>query len=64
LTDPAGYGKLKVVKEEAVKMLFAVYTDLEGYIGDVSAPSRKAAVEFLAAQGYQPGAYELRELAE
>jgi hypothetical protein len=45
-------------------MLFAVYTDQEGYIGDVSAPSREAAVEFLNGQGYEPGAFKLRELAE
>lgn len=45
-------------------MTFAVYTDQEGYIGDVSAPSRKAAVEFLTGQGYQPEDLELRELAE
>lgn len=45
-------------------MTFAVYTDHEGYIGDVSAPTREKAVEFLTAQGYEPGAYELRELAE
>lgn len=45
-------------------MTFAVYTDQEGYIGDVSAPSREAAVEFLASQGYQPETIELRELTE
>lgn len=43
-------------------MLYAVYTDQEGYIGDVSAPSREAAVEFLAGQGYEAEALELREL--
>ena len=43
-------------------MSFAVYTDQEGYIGDVSAPTREMAVEFLAEQGYQPGTFELREL--
>lgn len=45
-------------------MTFAVYTDQEGYIGDVSAPSRETAVEFLNGQGYEPGAFELRELAK
>lgn len=45
-------------------MLFAVYTDKEGYIGDVSAPSREVAVEFLNGQGYQPEDIELRELVE
>jgi hypothetical protein len=45
-------------------MTWAVYTDREGYIGDVSAPSRKVAVEFLAGQGYRPEAVELRELVE
>lgn len=45
-------------------MLFAVYTDQEGYIGDVSAPTREGAVEFLATQGYEPETLKLRELAE
>jgi hypothetical protein len=45
-------------------MLFAVYTDKEGYIGDVSAPSREVAVEFLAGQGYEAGDFELRELVD
>lgn len=45
-------------------MLYAVYTDQEGYIGDVSAPSREAAVEFLNGQGYNPGDFELRELVD
>lgn len=45
-------------------MTWAVYTDKEGYIGDVSAPSREAAVEFLKGQGYAPGNVELRELWE
>ena len=43
-------------------MTFAVYVDKEGYIGDVTAPTRAAAVEFLDQQGYLPGTYELREL--
>ena len=43
-------------------MIFAVYTDQDGYIGDVSAPTRAAAVEFLNRQGYPAGSYELREL--
>lgn len=45
-------------------MTFAVYTDKEGYIGDVSAPDRKMAAEFITQQGYQLGTFELRELAE
>lgn len=45
-------------------MTWAVYSDKEGYIGDVTAPTREKAVEFLEEQGYQPGAFELRELAE
>lgn len=43
-------------------MTFSIYTDADGYIGDVSAPTREAAVDFLAKQGYEPGTYELREL--
>lgn len=45
-------------------MTYAVYADGEGYIGDVSAPDRETAAEFLTEQGYAPGSYELRELAE
>lgn len=45
-------------------MTFSVYTDEEGYIGDVSAPDRETAVRFLIGQGYKPGTYELRELYE
>ena len=45
-------------------MTFAVYVDREGYIGDVSAPSREAAVEFLAGQGYGAEELELRELTD
>ena len=45
-------------------MTFAVYTDQEGYIGDVSAPTREAAAEFVTAQGYELGTFEIRELAE
>ena len=43
-------------------MTFSVYTDEDGYIGEVSAPTRQAAMEFLAEQGYAIGTYELREL--
>ena len=43
-------------------MTFSVYTDRDGYIGEVSAPSREAAAEFLAEQGYEPGTFELREI--
>ena len=45
-------------------MTFSVYVDGEGYIGEVSAPTRGAAAEFLAQQGYEPGTFELRELTE
>lgn len=45
-------------------MTYAVYIDHEGYIGDVSAPSREKALEFLTEQGYDPGAVELRELVD
>lgn len=57
-------GILKVEKEEAMKMSFAVYVDAEGYIGDVSAPTREMAVDFVASQGYDLGAFELRELQD
>jgi hypothetical protein len=43
-------------------MCYSVYVDGEGYIGDVSAPSREAAVDFLARQGYEIGSFELREV--
>lgn len=43
-------------------MTFAVYTDADGYIGDVTAPDRATAAAFLAGQGYTAGTYELREL--
>ena len=43
-------------------MTFAVYTDAEGYIGDVSAPNRKAAADFLTEEGYPAGSFELREI--
>lgn len=43
-------------------MTFAVYTDADGYIGDVSAPTREAAVDFMKEQGYTSRTYELREL--
>ena len=43
-------------------MTYSVYTDQEGYIGEVSAPSMAAAVDFLTTQGYEAGTYELREL--
>lgn len=42
-------------------MTFTVYTDGAGCIGEVSAPSREVAAEFLAQQGYEPGTFELRE---
>ena len=43
-------------------MTFSVYADGEGYIGEVSAPSREVAADFLAQQGHAPGTYELREI--
>lgn len=49
-------------RREANKMTFSVYTDQDGYIGEVSAPTREAAMVFLAEQGYEAGTYELREL--
>jgi len=42
-------------------MTFTVYTDSEGYIGEVSAPSREVAADFLSEQGYELGTFELRE---
>lgn len=45
-------------------MTYAVYTDQEGYIGDVSAPDRQTAAAFLAAQGYNLDTVELRELIQ
>lgn len=45
-------------------MCFAVYVDGEGYIGDVSAPTRASAVDFLASRGYDPETLELREVFE
>lgn len=45
-------------------MTFAVYTDDYGYIGDVSAPTREKAAEFVAAEGYDLGTFELRELTD
>ena len=42
-------------------MTFSVYTDQDGYIGEISAPTRQAAMEFLDGQGYEIGTYELRE---
>lgn len=45
-------------------MSFSVYVDGAGYIGDVSAPTRAAAAEFVEQQGYESGTFELRELTE
>jgi hypothetical protein len=45
-------------------MLFTVYIDREGYIGDVSAPDREKAVDFLIEQGYHLDDIELREINE
>jgi hypothetical protein len=45
-------------------MSFAVYVDGEGYIGDVSAPTRELAVDFVVRQGYAEGTFELREVFE
>ena len=43
-------------------MVFALYVDGEGYVGDVSAPSRQAAVAFVASKGYEINTFELREV--
>ena len=43
-------------------MSFEVYVDGEGYIGDVSAPTREGAVDFLVGHGYEAGTVELREV--
>lgn len=43
-------------------MVFALYVDGEGYVGDVSAPCRQAAVDFVVRQGYKIGTFELREV--
>jgi len=45
-------------------MLFAAYIDHEGYIGDVSAPDRETAVNFLLEIGYHLDDIELREINE
>lgn len=45
-------------------MTFSVFVDGAGYIGEVSAPTREVAVEFLTQQGYEPDTFELRELTE
>lgn len=45
-------------------MIFAVYTDDEGYIGEVSAPDRAEAVRFLESRGIEFGTYKLCELYE
>lgn len=45
-------------------MSFSVYVDIEGYIGDISAPTREVAVSFLEDQGYSLGTFELREIYE
>ena len=42
-------------------MTYEIYTDTEGYIGDVSAPDRETAVRFLTEHGLERGAYELVE---
>lgn len=45
-------------------MSFSVYVDKEGYIGDISAPTREAATAFMIDQGYSLGTFELREIHE
>ena len=42
-------------------MVFAVYTDEEGYIGEVSAPDRQTAIDFLETKGYHYETYKLCE---
>lgn len=57
-------GIVKIQREARDKMTFAIYTDAEGYIGDMSAPDRETAVRFLTEQGHEPGTYELREIQD
>ena len=45
-------------------MLFALYTDEEGYTGEVTSPSREETIRFLIEVGYEPGTFEIRELIE
>ena len=45
-------------------MTFAVYTDANGYVGDVTAPDRETAAAFLVGQGYPAGSFEIRELID
>lgn len=45
-------------------MLFALYTDKEGYTGEVTSPSREEAIRFLIEIGYELGTFEIRELHE
>jgi len=45
-------------------MTFAVFVDGEGYVADVSAPSREEAVKFLMCVGYAASTIELREVVE
>lgn len=42
-------------------MTFTVYVDGVGCIGEVSAPSRDVAADFLTQEGYEPGTFELKE---
>lgn len=43
-------------------MVFALYVDGEGYVGEVSAPCRQAAFDFVIRQGYKINTFELREV--
>ena len=45
-------------------MTYAIYTDADGYIGEVSAPDRAEAVRFLESRGIKFGTYKLCELYE
>ena len=42
-------------------MIFSIYLDGEGYIGEVSAPDRAEAVRFLESRGIEFGTYKLCE---
>lgn len=57
-------GQTTLEEKETNTMTFALYTDAEGYIGEVTSPSREAAIKFLLELDYEPGTFELRELIE
>ena len=45
-------------------MTFRVISNIEGHIGDATAPTKTAAIEFLKGEGIEAGTYELEELAK